>query len=518
MKTGADNPTKQLYNELRLLSCEQLWRVEVSRFNAATPEQRMERVGLVRAVGVVFSESGTGKQKDEARAWFLGLLHDPGEKIRRYAMAALPKLGAGPREEAELLVLLKRTSNEREKKFILEALDKIGGTATLRLLKNEGGLSPQTEQKAKASVARTESPSAIRLNGILSDFGGLHIHLRGRKGLEKIAGKEAEKFIQKQGKFRVTGISSGLVALVPVEPFSLADIYSLRCFGTVGFVLGTVRGSNESETVEALASLIASPLARGIFGAFTEGAFRYRLDFVSKGHQRGAVRQVANRAYALCPEILNDPRGAPWSVNVIPAPGGDSVELSPRLIPDPRFHYRREDVPAASHPPLAACMAWLAGPTAGEIVWDPFCGSGLELIERALLGGVRTLYGTDRSPEAIDAAKRNLAAAKVKSVEAKFACCDFRDFVTVEGLGRNTVTLIITNPPMGQRVPAGDIRELIEDLFAVAATALKPGGRLIFVNPLRMESPQPVLKLEFREVVDLGAFDCRLECYRKPAR
>ena len=52
MKTGADNPTKQLYNELRLLSCEQLWRVEVSRFNAATPEQRMERVGLVRAVSL----------------------------------------------------------------------------------------------------------------------------------------------------------------------------------------------------------------------------------------------------------------------------------------------------------------------------------------------------------------------------------------------------------------------------------------------------------------------------------
>ena len=515
MKKGENNATKELYHELRLLSCEQLWSVEVARFDASSPSERMRRVALVRAVGVVFSESGTAQQKDNAKAWLLNLLHDPGEKIRRYAMTALPKLGAGPREEAELLALLRNTTVEREKRFLGEALDKVGGAATLQVLQGGGEFSAQTEQKVKARVARTERPGVVRLESVLSDFGGLQIQLHGRRGLEKIVLDEVQEFIRKNGKFRVTGVSSGLVAIEPVAPFSLADLYMLRCFGTVGFVLGTVRDSNPARSVEALASVIVSPVSRRLLKAFTQGSIRYRLEFVSKGHQRGAVRLIVNRAYTLYPEILNDPQSAPWSMNIGSKAGEQSVELAPRLIPDPRFYYRRDDVPAASHPPLAACMARLAGKAEREVVWDPFCGSGLELIERALLGGVCTLIGTDRSAEAIAVAKANLAAAKPECPEAKFACCDFRDFARVSGLERNAVSLIVTNPPMGRRVPIGDIRHLIEDLLAVAATVLKPGGRLVFANPLRTESPHPSLQLVSRQVVDFSGFDCRLEMYRK---
>src|SRR5205085_6866374 len=111
-----------------------------------------------------------------------------------------------------------------------------------------------------------------------------------------------------------------------------------------------------------------------------------------------------------------------------PAAHGDSVELRPRLSPDPRHAHRLADVPAASHPPLAACMARLAGRQENESVWDPFCGSGLELIERALLGGVRRVFGSDRSAEAVAITGRNFAAAQPGTVAARFTCCDFRDF------------------------------------------------------------------------------------------
>ena len=50
------------------------------------------------------------------------------------------------------------------------------------------------------------------------------------------------------------------------------------------------------------------------------------------------------------------------------------------------------------------------------------------------------------------------------------------------------------------------------------AALLAPGGRLVFTNPFRMESPQPSLRLDSRQVVDLGGFECRLEMYRKLAR
>ena len=509
---------KELYRQLRGLSCEKLWNDEVARFDRSTPKERMERVAVIRAVGTVFSESGTAKQKAEVRSWLVRLLQDPSEKVRRYAMTALPKIGAGTGEEEVLLSLLRKTTVEREKKFLGQALDKIGGTATLSLVAGVRGFLPQTEQKVKASVARRERPSVIRMDSTLSDFTRLRIHLRCRKGLEEIVRDEVKEYIAKHGKFRIVEVRSRLVAITPVAPFSLADIYALRCFATAGFVLGTVRSSNPTESADALASVITSSLSRSVLATFTEGSIRYRLEFVSKGHQRGAVRLLANRAYAMCPDVLNDARSAPWSMDIHPTGHVISVELRPKLTPDPRLTYREDDIPAASHPPLAACMARLGGRVNNEIVWDPFCGSGLELIEKALLGGVQRIYGTDLSPDAIAISRANFAAAKVKAVQSKFTCCDFRDYATVEGLGPKSVTLIITNPPMGRRIRIPNMRGLFGDLFAVAAAVLKPGGRLVFPNPLRIEPLDPSLKLQYRQVIDLGGFDCRLEMYLKLAR
>ena len=514
MKSAEHTSDKELYQKLRLLKCERLWRDEVALFDRATADERLERVALVRAVGVVLSESGSQEQREEAKQWLLGLLNDPCEKIRRYAMTALPKIGAGSREEAALLALLRSTTNEREKKFLGRTLDKIGGAATLQIMAQETGkLTSQTEQKVKASVARAESPSAIRMDSIFSDFGRLRIHLRGRKGLEQIVREELEDFIRSHGKFRIGYVGSGLVEVIPVAPFTLADIHRLRCFGTMGFVLGTMNSSSEADPIEAFASVIASPLTLRLLKTFTSGSLRYRLNFASRGHQRGVVRSIANRAYAICPEILNDAHNAAWSVDIHPSKRGDSVELRPRLSPDPRFFFRESDVRAASHPPLAASMARLAGRVDGDIVWDPFCGSGLELIERMLLGGVQKIYGTDISSAAIAIAQSNLASARASPPPSQFTCADFHDFAKIPGLGPESVTLIITNPPMGRRVPVRNLHLLIEELFSVAAKALKPGGRLVLANPVKLKTPPPWLELKSSRIVDLGGFDCRLEMW-----
>ena len=306
----------------------------------------------------------------------------------------------------------------------------------------------------------------------------------------------------------------GLVVLTPLAAFSLSDLYQLRCFGTLGLVLGTAGRSSDGEVVAPLAAVITSPLAQELLKTFTEGSLRYRLDFVGKGHQRSTVRELANRAYALCPEILNDARSAPWTIAIHPVGHGYSVELSPKMS-DPRFAYRQDDVPAASHPPLAACMARLAGVVENDVVWDPFCGSGLELIERSLLGGVQRIYGTDRSAEAIAIAGQNLAAAELSAIPAQLTACDFRDFASIEGVKPRSVSLVITNPPLGKRIPIPNLRGLILDLFEAAATALKSGGRLVLVNPFWLEAPHPLMKLESRTLVDIGGFNCRLEKYLK---
>jgi 23S rRNA G2445 N2-methylase RlmL len=499
---------KRLYKELRGLSKEQLWGAEVARFDAASPEERKERVAVIRAVGVAFAEAGTVEEKARVREWLRGLLRDRDEKVRRYAMAAMPKLGAGAKEEGELLAALRTTAVDREKKFLAQALGKIGGRAAL-----EEGLPRETEQRIKAGIARRESPSAVRVHGVLTDFGLARIRLRGRQGLERIVRDEVEETRRNGGKFRVAEVQSGQVTILPLAPFSIAEIYALRCFGTMGFVLGQTEGGPETAVTAALAGVITSPLARQLLQTFTEGSIRYRLNFVSKGHQRAAVGRLASQVYARCPELLNDARKVTWTVDIYPEGGGHAVELRPNLTPDPRFSYRQRDVPAASHPPLAACLARLAGRMESEVVWDPFCGSGLELIERALLGGVQGAYGTDRSGEAVAIARNNFAAAKAQSVAAKFIRGDFRDIAASKILGERAVTLIMTNPPLGMRVPVADLGQLIDDLFRVAGRVLQPGGRLVFVNPAPKAKPPRLLELQFQQKVDMGGFQCSMEKY-----
>jgi len=434
------------------------------------------------------------------------LLQDPVEKIRRYAMAALPKLGAGEGDETALLELLQRAEGERERKFLGQTLEKIGGAATLE---EAASLGTRAEQKIKASVARS-TPTTIRLDRPLTDFAGLRIHLRGRRGLESVVQEEAQARLGKIA--RVAAVHPGLVILEPLKPFSLGDLYALRCCGSVAFVPGATKHT------DALAPLIASPLSRRVLQTFTAGPIRYRLDFTDKGHQRGAIHQLAAEVYRLCPELLNDAREAPWAVEVHPSPEGFAVELTPRLSPDPRFAYRQQDVPAASHPPLAASMArlaWKTAPRERETIWDPFCGSGLELIECALLGGVKHIFGTDLSSEAIEITRRNLAAASLPAMPTTLHACDFRDYAQVPGLTPGALSLVISNPPLGRRVPIADLRGLIGSLFSAAVTLLKPGGRLIFANPLRSDAVVPGLKLHSRQKVDFGGFDCRLEVYTK---
>jgi 23S rRNA G2445 N2-methylase RlmL len=502
------NPAKEHYQRLRVLSCERLWDEEVPAFDRADARERMETVAVVRAVGVVFSESGTPEQKAAARQWLLRLLDDPEEKIRRYAINALPKLGADAREEEALHSVLRRSASDREKMSVGRALGKIGGEATLEI----AGALGEAARKVEANVARLRTPSTVLLERKLPDAAELRIRLRARHGLEPILEDELREH---RAKFRVADAAPGVITVAPLGAVALDDVFALRCFSSAGIALGKFRSTGEAADVEALATLIVSPLARRVLEAFTEGPLRYRLEFVSKGHQRGMVRRVAARVYELCPALLNDSRDAPWQIDIFHTPGGVEVELVPRLRPDPRFAYRRRDVPAASHPPLAACMARLAGEMKRATIWDPFCGSGLELIETALRGGVRRVIGTDRSAEAIAITEANFAAAISDSLRTTFASCDFRDYATVDGLRANAVSLVITNPPLGRRVPIPNLRELIADLFSAAEDVLEPGGRLVFVNPLPVKPTGRALQQEFRRKVDLGGFNCHLEMYRK---
>ena len=63
MKTASTNAAKDLYKELRRLGWQQIWSDHVPAFNREIPGSKTRNAGLVRAVGVVFLESGSPSQK-----------------------------------------------------------------------------------------------------------------------------------------------------------------------------------------------------------------------------------------------------------------------------------------------------------------------------------------------------------------------------------------------------------------------------------------------------------------------
>src|SRR5688572_1479319 len=98
MNRGQSNSAKDVFRELRGMPWSRLWREEVPQFDTASQDERAARVAIIRAVGTVFHESGNADDKAPVQKWLLRLLEDPQEKIRRYAMNAMPKVGTGENE------------------------------------------------------------------------------------------------------------------------------------------------------------------------------------------------------------------------------------------------------------------------------------------------------------------------------------------------------------------------------------------------------------------------------------
>jgi precorrin-6B methylase 2 len=511
------NLAKEVYKQLRAESWDTLWEREVPLFDAGTAKERLARAGLVRAMGVVALEKATQAQREQTREWLTGLLQDPEEKIRRYAMNALPKVGGSVKSERAMLELLDQPKGSREVKNLSQTLSKIGGEATLEKLEAlhdvHEALHP-AEQKVKAQLARQEAPAGIRLDAKIKETRKLRIHLRTRRGMELFVRDELLAHPKLKSRFKIIRTSPACVALSALRPFTLADLYELRTFGSVNFVLGAV-AKNETRHTEAMAKIIASELAQLLCDKLTEGQPRYRLEFMRAKVPPRKVQDIVNAAFALCPDLLNDPRKSPWAIEIYPEKVGQSVELRPRVLPDPRFTYRVDDVPAATHPPLAAAMAQMAGIQADDVIWDPFCGSGLELIERARLGNVDSIIATDIDDHAIEIARQNFESAGIDSGKVVLRRGDFRNYKKVTGIAPESIRLILANPPLGRRVRIEDLKGLITEFYQVAAETLVPGGRLVFINPLKLDSPDPSLKLEARHLVDIGGFDCRVEKWVK---
>ncbi|HEY3666213.1 MAG TPA: methyltransferase, partial [Polyangiaceae bacterium] len=404
------------------------------------------------------------------RAALLAALEDSDERSRRVASVALGKLPAVPELEGRLLERW-ASASVVEKRSLAEALGKSGSERAVVLLRAERSSDPELQRIIERACLMLErdnaraQPSSIALDQPLGVPQSLVVHCRA--GLSWVLAEEARSLRLGPG----TLIGPDRIRLS--HRGSFGELLKLRTALGFGLEVPLPGGSQESLAARVVAAF-EHPDAERAVRAWTSGRARFRLSFAEGGHQRDKVWRIAAAVAERISWFHNDPKDSTWDV-IIDAVRG-TLELCPRGFDDPRFAYRAQDVRAASHPTLAAALARVAEARADDVVWDPFVGSGLELIERGLLGPYRELHGSDLESAALAAARTNAERA---TVTLKLTQADARSHRL-----RN-VSLIITNPPMGRRVARdGSLGPLLDAFLEHAKSVLAPKGRLVWLSPL----------------------------------
>jgi predicted RNA methylase len=439
-------------------------------------------------------------------------LADADAKTRRNAIIALGKL-----DPALALDPLLRAWDEEppieQRRSIADALGKLGDERALERLRAFAGSDPELVRITREAILKIErslgrdARAEVVADAVFPFPVTVRFHCR--RGIEPILSDEIAALLRERAP------SSGTACVELTTTGPLARLQAPRTALHFGLLLPAESGVPELET--AVVRALTSEPASSLFRALTRGSIRYRLDWAEGGHRRALTFRVAEAVARIRPEFVNDPSRAPWHAVVHTGPRGVQVELVPHGLPDTRFEYRRHMLPAASHPTLAAALARIAGVVDTDVVWDPFVGSGTELIERALLGRCAALYGSDTDPRALAAARENLRAAGVR---AELMLGDAR---RVRPPSRPS--LVITNPPMGRRLLSREgVDEVFRSFVAHVASVLREDGRFVWISPLPAATSRYAreagLLQKLQRDVDMGGFTAQIQVFarRKPGR
>jgi len=129
---------------------------------------------------------------------------------------------------------------------------------------------------------------------------------------------------------------------------------------------------------------------------------------------------------------------------------------------------------------MARCMVNLAQPKTGDLVLDPFCGTGSFLIEAGLIGC--RLMGLDVMRSMVEGSLRNLSLHGLEP--AGMIVADARHMPLAEA----SVDCVATDPPYGTSATTLglDTRDVFEGFFSAIGDFLKKGRRICLAAPKRI--------------------------------
>ena len=416
------------------------------------------------------------------------VLEDPEPKARKNAAIALGKLAAGEAVGA-LTAALEREAVGWVRPSIILALGAIGGEAAgdvLRRVAAGGGAEQEALRKAlDRCLRRPERPGGDRAVDWRRTPGWRpEAFLDVPIGLEDVASAEAAE----RG---VPGAAAARPGRLRCPPGTLPwEVFpTLRCAYGVLVKVGQGEPLDLARPAGAAAS-VASLVARSEelrrirdWLATERELIAFRLSLGPGRVPRQTVRTVVQAARTACAPLglVDSPSG--YDLQLVVEAGADAAELfvSPSFVADGRFVYRQRDVGAAINPVVAAGLVRLVRSSGQATVFDPTCGSGTLLIERALLDAGARLYGLDVSRTAVAAARANVAAAGLER-RIRIACGDTGDLEQWPRCDE-----VIANLPFGVRSRRQDVdlARVYRSVVAHSARRLDPGGRALLFTANR---------------------------------
>ena len=177
--------------------------------------------------------------------------------------------------------------------------------------------------------------------------------------------------------------------------------------------------------------------------------------------------------------------------------GIERIKLDKKHFEDSKPHKRPFFYPGSMHPKLSRCMVTLSRIKDGELLLDPFCGTGGILIEAGLIGC--KLVGSDIYWKMQNGTAINLDY---------YGITDYRTFhLDVRELKMyEKVASVVTDPPYGISTSTGDVdgEEIFNEFFHAIYDNMKDDAYLCMASPHYVDLKPMVDEVGFEIVEQYG--------------
>lgn len=288
------------------------------------------------------------------------------------------------------------------------------------------------------------------------------------KGLENIVLEELKQILD---KFECLLLDNGKI-LIRIST-NIRSLLQLRCVDNLYLCIGTLAvGKKKTDLAEVTQSIEKMEFAslnkllneKGSY-SFAVKAGRQGKHNFSRFDLEKAIENGIKKKRRFCGS-LNGRIDLEFRCDLKDDKGMLSLKLT-----SPVFRFRQDERSfsvGAIRPTIAHSLVWLSDVRKKDVFYDPCCGSGTILSERAFYSG-RKIIGTDISPDAVEHAKQN---------------CDNKAIIYLADatntiLKDNSVDKIVSNIPWDEQVKIDDLFDFYYRLLKEFLRVTRIGGKII---------------------------------------